>query len=347
MKITEMLKGCEPGKIQSVGYMQIVPLISKYVDDTIFPPTIKASTTDYGRLVITNDTVNDVLVPTGAAIVSKQRAQDHATHKGAFLKKNTTVKIDTAACIQDSQGGYLNSDNGYHLSVLPWGIREQAYNVRDRQAYDKLWPVLRQFNSNLGILHDQGHLSAYLDKFEEDMNQFIAEFELVPNMVGAIVLINGMVIGVERCPNYQYWEHMWEPLIRESYGSAVFQFVSQTKERKNIPKPITRVPLSDSRIKTLDDLEKEFDRVTSEEDKVVTQIIQSFLKTKFKTDSEQKVGKTEMVSVKNDQFLGQAFTKDGNVLYCSLVTTQDFMKKPRRNIRRASPDWDDAKEFSM
>jgi len=347
MKITEMLKGCEPGRIQSVGYMQIIPLISKYVDDSIFPPTIKASTTDYGRLVITNDTVNDVLVPTGAAIVSKQRAQDHATHKGVLVKANKTVRIDTAACIQDSQGGYLNTDSGYHLSVLPWGIREQAYNVRERQAYDKLWPVLRQFSSNLGITQNQGHLASFLDKFAEDMNQFIAEFEIVPNMVGAIVLINGMVIGVERCPNHSYWEHMWEPLIRESYGSAVFQFVNQTRELKNIPKPITRVPMADATIKNIDDLEKEFDRVTSEEDKIATQIIQSFLKSKFNTDSEQKQGNTEMFSVKNDQFLGQAFTKDGNVLYCSLVTTQDFMKRPRRNVRKAAPDWDDAKEFSM
>jgi len=347
MKITEILKGCEPGKIQSVGYMQIVPLISKYVDESIFPPEIKASTTDYGKLVLTNDTDNSVLFPTAGAILSKQHAQDHASHTGGFMTKKSQLKINTAACVQDNQGGHLRNDNAFHLSILPWSMREQAFNVKDNTRYDKLWPVLRQFNSTLGIVHNQGHLISFIEKFEDDMNQFIAEFEIVPDMVGAIILINGMVIGVERCPNHNYFKFMWEPLIRESYGGAVFQYIVQTKEVKKRPKPITRVPMSDSRIRTLDDLEKEFDRVTAEEDKVVTQIIQSFLKNTFQKTSDQKTPQTSLWSVKNDQFTGQVFQKDNAYVYASLVTKQDFLRNPRANIRNAAPDWDDAKEFSM
>ena len=353
MKITEILKGCEPGKIQSVGYMQIVPLISKFVDESIMPPNIKVSTTDYGRLVLNNESVDNVLVPTASAFMSKQKAQDHATHSGAYLTKKGSnaktniVKINTAACIQDNQCGKISNDEDFHFSILPWSMREQAFNVKDQTCYDKLWPVLRQFNRNLGIIDNEGYLISFINKFEDDMNQFIAEFEIVPNMVGAIILINGMVIGVERCPNYNYFKFMWEPLIRESYGGAVFQYIAQTKEVKKRPKPITRVPMSDSQIRTLDDLEKEFDRVTSEEDKIVTQIIHSFLKNTFQKSSDQKTPHTELWSVQNQQFTGQVFQKDNAYIYTSLVTRQDFMKNPQANIRNAAPDWDDAKEFSM
>jgi len=347
MKITEILKGCEPGKIQSVGYMQIVPLISKFVDESIMPPQIKVSTTDYGRLVLNNESVDSVLVPTASAFMSKQKAQDHTTHTGGFMTKKSMLKIDTAACIQDNQGGYISNDRDFHFSILPWSMREQAFNVKSSTSYDKLWPVLRQFNSTLGITHNQGYLISFIEKFEDDMNQFIAEFEIVPNMVGAIILINGIVIGVERCPNHNYFKFMWEPLIRESYGGAVFQYIAQTKEVKKRPKPITRVPMSNSQIRTLDDLEKEFDRVTSEEDKIVTQIIQSFLKNKFIEEPEQKLPQSTLWSVKNAQFTGQVFQKDDAYVYASLVTRQDFMRSPQANIKNAAPDWDDAKEFSM
>ena len=83
MTIATILKGCTPGKMQSVGYMKIIPLISDFVDNSIKTPNeIEASTLDYGKLCLENKSNMSTIFPVGGAIVSKQKAQNHTSPKG-------------------------------------------------------------------------------------------------------------------------------------------------------------------------------------------------------------------------------------------------------------------------
>ena len=92
--IASVLKGCTPGRMQSVGYMQIIPLLSDIIDKNFDPPVgnVEASTTDYGTLNLKRISNSPTIFPTGGSVVSKQHAQNHASPKGIFLSKKKMYK---------------------------------------------------------------------------------------------------------------------------------------------------------------------------------------------------------------------------------------------------------------
>ena len=53
VRVADVLHGCSPGRIQSVGYMQVIPLVSELSDDRFVSPVegkADVFTTDYGTL---------------------------------------------------------------------------------------------------------------------------------------------------------------------------------------------------------------------------------------------------------------------------------------------------------
>ena len=53
--ISQILKGVTAGKMQSVGYMQIIPLVTELVDNSFSAPdNLLTSTLEYGTMVAEN-----------------------------------------------------------------------------------------------------------------------------------------------------------------------------------------------------------------------------------------------------------------------------------------------------
>ena len=101
MNLGELLRGTQPDKVQTVGIMQVLPLVSEYNDDR-FASFKRAyvSTSDYGTLVFRNQEDNPMLIPKDAAYVTKQRTQDHALPHVGFIEQKSTQRFTTAACNQ-------------------------------------------------------------------------------------------------------------------------------------------------------------------------------------------------------------------------------------------------------
>jgi len=81
LTIREVLRGCEIGRIQTVGTMQVIPLtLEKDLQDDRFatPDIVKVGTSHYGSMNFTNPTDKPLLLPSQVAYVVKQAAQDHA-----------------------------------------------------------------------------------------------------------------------------------------------------------------------------------------------------------------------------------------------------------------------------
>jgi len=320
--IKEILKGCEVGRIQSVGYMQVIPLLSDLVDDTIAPPKFQTSTRDYGTLVVDNPNGSDSILPFAAGFITQQKAQNHATTKAAYIPGKRQTTITNAACIQSSQGGSIQKGD-HPMTILPWSIREAAMIVKDAKNYSKLWPTIEEFNQNLG-LQKQGHLEYYLSSFKKQLDVFVAEFETLPNQVGAIIIMNGKVVGIEKAPNYSYWKELWTPLIRECYGSLAIQYRKQFGDNPAPPK--TRVPLKSVKVTSLKDIANALDHAKKQEESNVKQIVRKFIKNQFKRDLEQSVGSDISVeSLTHKQFAGQIVRNGAQVLYASLMTTGKWL----------------------
>ncbi len=338
--IAEVLRGCTPGRIQTVGFMQVIPLTSDlHFDNFASPNQAYVSTTHYGTLEFDNQEDEDIIIPSHAAYLVKQAAQNHAMMHAGIAKSKTKTKFDTAACIQDSQSNLI-SKGQHNLIVLPFTLRETAHKQRATLGYEKLWPAIKKLNKLAGAGNTGGHLEYFLNHYTEELDQFVAEFEPIENQIGAIILVSGKVVGIERTPNPNFWLSMWKPLIRECYGSLAI-LESKTFDGSP-PVPPTRVTLP-NRIDTLDALEEALNKVDEEEysrvKDVVNLICENVLAlTETKISGNKRV---ETLGDENDpicQFLGQVIRQDESIVYGSLIATEVWLK---------NEDWFSAKPFAM
>jgi len=337
LTISEILRGCTPGRIQSVGYMQVIPLTATkdMTDDRIVSPAKMSSmrTTDYGSMSIKNESDKIMIVPSQAAYVVKQAAQDHALPHVGIIGKKKSKSFDTARCIQENQGGYISSGN-HKMAILPFMLREPAHKERSERDYSKLWSAIRRLNNETKA-GNIGNLVHFLDKFKDELDQFIAEFEPVPNQVGAIILINGKVVGVERAPNYEYWTEIWPALIRECYGSLAL--IEAKNNNGEIPVPKTRSVLGE--VSSLADLAKAVKDAESRELENVRSVFGGVSETEMKRDGKDSGSSGLTIeSLSHKRFVGQIVREDEKIIYGSLIATSKW---------RTNEDWYMAKSFSL
>src|SRR5512140_2947002 len=156
LTVEEILRGTGPAPAQSAGQMQIIPLVGE--DDECFaPPELEVGTTGYGSVLLRNDSDRPTIVPPGAGWVVAEKAQDHAIGGGALLRPGESRQIDTAMCIQQSQGGLIGRAKHAVLS-LPAALRAKALSIRHVKGFQKLWESIQAYNRSFGIAQHGGHL---------------------------------------------------------------------------------------------------------------------------------------------------------------------------------------------
>jgi len=336
IKLSEILKGCTPGQIQSVGIMQVIPLVSDISDEKFVSPTMaaKVSTSGYGTLVFNNQAEDTMIIPPQTAYVVKESAQDHAMPNVGVVKGKQTSSFDNAMCIQQTQGGLISSDE-HKMLILPFPLRERAHRVRNNRGYDRLWGDIRSLNQRAGISSSgsSAHLEYFLNEFKTQLDRFVAEFEPVPKQVGAIILINGRVVGIEKAPSYEYWTSIWSALIRECYGSLA---ILESRDSKDGKIPPTRVPLR--KANSLADLKKALTEASEEEYEKVKTIVNKISDINLGQKVDEDLGDLNIEELSHKRFIGQIVRSGEAVVYASLVATKDW---------RDNEDWYESPPFEM
>jgi len=340
VEISEILRGCEAGAIQSVGYMQVIPLTSDlHFEKYVTPKAKNVSTDSYGTMIFRNeDSSKEVLVPAHTACLTKQAAQDHSMTHAGLVKAKSSKTYNTAICVQQSQGGYIRgSEKDNRLIILPHSLRETAYKSRNENSYGRMWPNITQLMCDGGVNERRGNLIKFFNKYDEQLEQFVAEFEPVPDQVGAIILIGGEVVGVERTPNPEYWLDVWPMLIRECYGSLAI--LEAKKNGKTPPVPKTRVALR--KANSLRDLRRALDDAKNKERQKVSNLVNNICSRELETVSKGRSRDNRLETVGasgNDSFIGQIIRESQKVVYASLVATETY---------RDNSDWFESSPFSM
>lgn len=337
--IRSILRGVKPARMQTVGNMQVIPLILDMEPDERFaaPDGLTISNRTYGHVNLKNQKEKAVIVPTHATYLTKQKAQDHALMSAAFVKSKGATDVNTAACVQSSQGGQIRAEET-PLDILPFAIRESALEKRKTNEYGKIWSDIGRFNRMLNISGND-HLEYFTERYKDVMDQFVAEFEILPKQIGAIVLIDGVVHGVERAPNAEYWRAVWEPLIRMCYGSQAIYLREKGGKKGTIP---VQVPLKTKGVNTLAKLKKSLEEAEAKERENAATAVRKLIEDDFKESKEDSFSidgaKLDLVTLKNDQFCGQMVREGDRISYASMVTTQNWQGK------RA---WEEAREFKI
>lgn len=318
--IKEILKGTTAGRMQSVGYLQVIPLLSDFQDERFASPNeVQVGTSGYGSLVFDNPTELLCIVPSHAGYVVKQQAQDHAMAHTGLVQNKKSKTYNTAMCIQQGQGGHIKAAK-HQLLILPFSLREEALAKRKQKSYNKLWEAISNFNANLGA-QKHGHLEYFLNKFKTELDQFVAEFESVPNQVGAIVLLDGVVVGIERTPSTSYWNAVWPALIRTCYGSLAIEYRTTLGENPTLPKGRVLLPES---VESLPELRKALLAAEAETEELAKAKVRELLEDPFKREKEETIAGLQIETLDHRQFAGQIIHEEEQILYASMTVKKKW-----------------------
>jgi len=236
MKIQDLMAGLEPGMPQIVGNMAVIPLVSAQTELSGISGAENigfAGDNDYNTLHLT--TVEDALtvVPAGFTYITEESAQDRSIPSVNVIEKATELQ---AYCVQSSQHGFMRSgnDSKREMHLLPLAIRHAAFNsYRVDKKYSGLWEVLRIYNSSLNV--SGNFLTSLFNKYQAELEQFVAQFEPIHGQRGSIVLINGQVKGIDIFPSFKSFLSIWKVLIRDSYGMQAIQERNNSRELTIFP----------------------------------------------------------------------------------------------------------------
>ena len=334
--LRQTLRGCETGRLQSVGYMQVIPLVSELSDDRFVSPVqvgANVNTTSYGTLGFNNQSKSVLIVPCHAGYVVKQKAQDHAMAHAGVVGPGSQRSYDTAMCIQAAQGGFINNGD-YRMMILPHSLRSKALSIRKNKDYSKLWSHISDFNQRLGV-RAQGHLEYFLKSFKKELDEFVAEFESVSNQIGAIILIDNRVVGVERAPSHDYWLSIWPSLIRECYGSLAIEFAKANSGKETQLSNENPFP---EEICSLDELESIISHIAEQEDERARHTVRNLLDDELALTKEDTLAGLTIFTALSQNFEGQVIRDGEQIVYASLPATERFMREQ---------PWQNAAEFSM
>ncbi len=336
IRVADVLHGCTPGRIQSVGYMQVIPLLSELSDGRFVSPVegeAEVFTTSYGTLGFRNPGDCVLIVPCHAGYVVKQAAQDHAMAHAGVVRSAGERSFNTAMCIQQSQGGFIQRGS-YRMLILPYALRERALEVRKDKSYNKLWDAISLFNQEMGV-QGHGHLEFFLKHFRKELDEFVAEFECVPRQIGAIILVDDQVVGVERAPSHAYWQSVWPCLIRECYGSLAIRVAQLKGER--VEAPASRTPLPDG-IGSLDELESVIAEIARQEDERAKATVRELLDEQLTLTRDESTAGLTVETIEPGRFTGQVIRDGERIVYASLPATKKWL---------ADNKWQTAKPFAI
>lgn len=344
LTLARILEGKRGARPQTVGLMEVVPLLPQ--DEThhnrMFAVPSKsmflAGNPRYGTIVVENkDTVRPLIVPSNVTWITKHAGQDHALSKAGLLSASGKSTYDTAACVQSTQPGAIPPDV-HQFQILPASLRRIDKDMAERCDFKKFWPSITALNATMGLPQGGGHLKLLFSHLDKELHQFVAEFETIPGQIGALIIINGKLQGVEIAPSPEYWDSVWEPLIRFSYGPEAVLAARRLGADGARAAMLSRPRLQCDNPESIEDIEQALKTLRSKEKTRVGAVVQSNLETVLDFDVDEQAlaadeaGATATYTLGSSygQFIGQVVMDDDYVVYASMVYSEQVSRRPPR-----------------
>jgi hypothetical protein len=224
------------GRPQQSGSMTVLPLFGPEAEGRFTPPLsgVKlGGVRGYGNVELHNPAASGVaIVPLHMGYIQDQ-AQNHALCTAAFLGAGQKRRFEDACCVQQAQGGYLESREQWFF-ILPLHLREEALQLRGQKNFGKLWPAISRLNQRLG-LEARGHLEQVVCRQRPWLTQYQSRFELLPGQTGALFFLGDCLAGVEVAPSAAYFREVWTPLVCFCYGVAAMELEGRAGDLPVLP----------------------------------------------------------------------------------------------------------------
>lgn len=344
MQLKEILKGFNLGTPQTVANMKVIPILT----DT---PFTKVSGMEnvylkkdiaYETLLMATQAQTIAVIPQGLMYMTAERAQDRVIPSAHLIKGEKQVNAD---CIQASESGYFDSEvKEREYGMLPRELRIVALEKRDDSEYDSIWSNVEAFMREAGMSGKE--LVRFFREYKEELETFVAQFEPVDKQVGAIFVINNILLGIEIMPNYEIWQQMWRPLVRDCYGSEAISY-----QKKGEFGSLAQTLLKPAGIKSFEDLEEKVEKVCEEEKELAENLVAEVTETDFEQKTEEELDDFTLYTFNSDKLVGQGVQHGPErFIYLSLMTQGKIPRKARArkfDARWNKSPYNEDRDFSL
>jgi hypothetical protein len=269
----------------------------------------------YGSVVLSNPGPHGVaIVPLHIGYI-QDRAQNHALCRSLFLAAGQKLQVDDACCVQQSQGGYLESKEQWFF-ILPLQLRAEALRLRGQKSYGKLWTAIAGLNTRFGLTQ-RGHLEQIICGRRPALTQYQSRLEALPGQTGALFFLRGRLAGVEITPNPGYFQEVWMPLVCFCYGTAALYEEEVRREALPAPEPLTARSLPELRARLEDGRRQLAVRVRD--------ILAATPREQLQRQEEERFLGLRLYTAQSSRFAGQFVEDEGRLVYASLAATPEHL----------------------
>lgn len=313
--LSDFLRSFSAAQAQTLGNMTIIPLVSREVAPLQLgsQSSLRFSTRSYGHVLIENRGDEPVMVPRDRIIMVKQGAQDHALPSYVHVPAHRTVEVTNAACIQSSQPGTFANESA-PIRFLPLHVRVDALVTSHVSGYNKLWASIADFYQTTNYHSHASNLVDYYDAYEGELDQFVPAFEDVPDQRGVIVLVNGVVVGVEIYPSPEHWAEASRAVIRDIYGSFALAVADRTKYPDTRPPFPSTPPTQEQAVVFVSDY-------LAHEKTAVGRVFREVTNENLNVRKVDESGGAVAQQLLNTNFMGEVITADDKVVYLTVFAT--------------------------
>lgn len=310
MKLQEMLRGFTAFQPQVSGNMAIVPLASQEALEEVraLDNISLSQDNDYSLLTMRTNEPSVTIMPMGTVYITKENAQDRVVPSAHVMKGEKQMKV---FCVQSSQSGHMRpgQEDQREIRLLPRSLRRSTYAKRHEGSYSHIWDDLAKYNAQVGVRGN--FIISFYQKYQSQLEQFVAEFETIKDQRGCLIFINNTLAGIEIMPNSGAFESFWEPLVRDCYGSEAIRLHGEAK------------PLEASLMKDVDnlvDLPAAVEDCEKAEKEWAKAVIESLFNEDVNSTREENLEGYELLSVDTPAYEGQVVMKEGMTVYLSLLS---------------------------
>lgn len=304
------------GDPQTDNEMTIIPIVGQDRGEFADPDALTfKSTQTYGSMVFENKGSKPAVIPAHTMVRGKS-AQDHAMSGAGIVPASTSKTFDNACCIEEHQGGFLHGAEDQ--DILPLTLRKVflSKTIRSNKNYGKIWDRIKEWLSGIpGISRGGAHLRYFYDnqEYREAMEDFAASFEPVDGQIGALILFEGVPVGIEIMPSARHWEAYWQQLIRGCYGAELIRLrkLGKVKESSLIL-PVIPDDADDRQVEVI------LDHFVKNIQSSIVPLLHAIQVSKRESLSTDGQIKTELIQTDSGGG-GDLVSQNGNPVYLSVV----------------------------
>lgn len=316
MKTLELLGNVKFGIPQSAGNMIVFPIISDKEDTDISGDMVLtiAADTDYSRLTIKNIDEKPVIVPQGARFWGKGQER---TNLYSTVINGESQKTLNVGCIEPSNASHITI-GAKDYSFIPARLRLPALLKQDNANFQVLWGDIEKYLSDAGLKEGRA-LHVFYDNFKKELEEFVAQFEPVEKQIGALIIINNQVAGIEIYPNYLAWSKIWRLLLRDSYGTDAIALIR--KKQVASYKPIIDI----DKISDFEGLENEVKNLKADFLNFSKDLVDKVLEENIEMSNRETSGTFKVNNLQSQTMIGQLITKNDKMVYASLIRNYGYV----------------------